>query len=205
MSRCTERDRRFYDFLVKTRLPMTITDVAHMFYPSPSGNERSSITIAQRRCRELKKMQYIEISNRSFGSCNYYYVGSKPNERSLRHRLLMSHVIATISCNGFNIIDIEIEKSFMDGELRSDIYMIIEYNKTKYCLLCEIDLTKPFNTDGYTKLLNKVMKGEIKFPYQLILLSVSDMKLEESDIKKYITQVDTELKSFNKFLWKFIK
>ena len=31
MSRCTERDRRFYDFLVKTRLPMTITDVAHMF------------------------------------------------------------------------------------------------------------------------------------------------------------------------------
>ena len=56
-----------------------------------------------------------------------------------------------------------------------------------------------------TKLLNKVMKGEIKFPHQLILLSVSDMKLEESDIKKYITQVDTELKSFNKFLWKFIK
>ena len=49
------------------------------------------------------------------------------------------------------------------------------------------------------------MRGEIKFPYQLILLSVSDMKLDESDIKKYITQVDTELKSFNKFLWKFIK
>ena len=115
MSRCTERDRRFYDFLVKTRLPMTITDVAHMFYPSPSGNERSSITIAQRRCRELKKMQYIEISNRSFGSCNYYYVGSKPNERSLRHRLLMSNVIATISCNGINIIDVETEKSFMDS------------------------------------------------------------------------------------------
>ena len=115
MSRCTERDRRFYYFLVKTRLPMTITDVAHMFYPSPSGNERSSITIAQRRCRELKKMQYIEISNRSFGSCNYYYVGSKPNERSLRHRLLMSHVISTISCNGFNIIDVETEKSFMDS------------------------------------------------------------------------------------------
>ena len=49
------------------------------------------------------------------------------------------------------------------------------------------------------------MKGEIKLPHQLILLSVSDMKLEKSDIKKYITQVDTELKSFNKFLWKFIK
>ena len=52
----TDRDKKFYNYLIRTRLPININDVADMFYPSPTGNKRRSITIAQRRCRELKKI-----------------------------------------------------------------------------------------------------------------------------------------------------
>ena len=41
----TKRDKKFYDYLVRTRLPIWSTDAAKMFYPSETGNERSSLTI----------------------------------------------------------------------------------------------------------------------------------------------------------------
>ena len=59
----TKRDKVFYDYLVRTRLPIWSTDAAKMFYPSETGNERSSLTICQRRARVMQKEQYIEKSS----------------------------------------------------------------------------------------------------------------------------------------------
>lgn len=200
----TDRDKKFYNYLIRTRLPININDVADMFYPSPTGNKRSSITIAQRRCRELKKLQYIEVSNRSFGNCNYYYVGQKPNERQLRHKLLISHVIATITSNGFIITELEVEKQIMNGEIRCDVFATLEYNGTKRTMIIEVDLTKEFNVDGYSRLIRRVQDGIISFKYPLMIVSVCDFKIE-SDIKKYIITCKTDLSDFNKFIWHFVK
>ena len=67
----TARDKKFYDYLTETRLPILSVDCARLFYPSETGNERSSIVIAQRRAKVMEKEQYIQISKKGFGGSVY--------------------------------------------------------------------------------------------------------------------------------------
>lgn len=204
MARLTERDKQCYDYLVSTRLPCSSSDLAKLFYHT--GNPSSEVVICNRRLKVMKELQYVEQYPRKFGTENIFYVGSKPNEKSLRHRLLFTHVIATIATNGFDVDfkSIEIEKQLLDGELRCDVFMTISYNNKKYQLIIECDTSKEFNVNGYTKLINKLKKGEIKFNYPLLILSICDFKIED-EIKKYVIQIKTDLSDFSKFQYQFIK
>ena len=200
----TERDKKFYDFLVSTRLPMTITDVAKMFYPSVSNNERSSIVVAQRRCRALVKMDYIECSKRNFGESNYYYVGVAPAQRTVRHKLTMSSVIAKIATSGFEILEIEPEYSFSDYGIVSDLYMTCKYANKPFIAIVEVDLTKDLNPN-YKALIEAIRSGKLKFKYPVYFLSVSDFKIKDDFLKKYFINVKTDLSDFEKFKYAFIK
>lgn len=194
-----------YQFLVKTRLPASGSDLAKMFYPSPTGNERSSITIAQRRLRIMHELQYIEISNRKFGDSNYYYVG-KINERSLRHRLLMSHVIATISTSGIEVIDIQIEKRMPEKYgIISDIFLLCKYNRDFFYLIIEVDISKSFNEESYIKVINDLKNNTLRFKYPVLIISVCDTKLQNDVIKSTVIQLNTNLSDFNKLMFNFIK
>ena len=194
-----------YNFLVKTKLPVTGSDLAKMFYPSPTGNERSSITIAQRRLRVMHELQYVEISNRKFGDSNYYYVG-KINERSLRHRLLMSHVIATVSTSGIEVIDINIEKRLPEKYgIISDIFLLCKYNKDYFYMIVEVDISKSFNEENYIKVITDLKNNTLRFKYPLLIVSVCDSKLENDVIKNTVIQMKTDLSDFNKLMFNFIK
>ena len=201
----TERDMKAYNFLVKTRLPISSCDLAKMFYQSPTGNEMSSMIIAQRRMRVLKELQYIEISPKKFGSSNYYYVG-KVNEKSLRHRLLMSHVIATIATSGFEVVDIQVEKRMPEKySIISDIFLLCKYNQDLFYLIIEVDLTKEFNEECYEVLIKDLQNNKLKFKYPVLIVSVSDFKLKSDFIKSNVIQLNTQLSNFNKLLFNFIK
>ena len=205
MGRMTERDMKAYNFLVKTRLPINSCDLAKMFYQSPTGNEMSSLIIAQRRMRVLKELQYIEISPKKFGSSNYYYVG-KVNEKSLRHRLLMSHVIATIATSGFEVVDIQVEKRMPEKySIISDIFLLCKYNQDSFYLIIEVDLTKEFNEECYEVLIKDLQNNKLKFKYPVLIMSVSDFKLKSDFIKSNVIQLNTQLSNFNKLLFNFIK
>ena len=194
-----------YNFLVKTRLPISSCDLAKMFYQSPTGNEMSSMIIAQRRMRVLKELQYIEISPKKFGSSNYYYVG-KVNEKSLRHRLLMSHVIATIATSGFEVVDIQVEKRMPEKySIISDIFLLCKYNQDLFYLIIEVDLTKEFNEECYEILIKDLQNNKLKFKYPVLIVSVSDFKLKSDFIKSNVIQLNTQLSNFNKLLFNFIK
>lgn len=194
-----------YNYLVKTRLPISSCDLAKMFYQSPSGNEMSSMIIAQRRMRVLKELQYIEISPKKFGSSNYYYVG-KVNEKSLRHRLLMSHVIVTIATSGFEVVDIQVEKRMPEKySIISDIFLLCKYNQDLFYLIIEVDLTKEFNEECYEVLIKDLQTNKLKFKYPVLIVSVSDFKLKSDFIKSNVIQLNTQLSNFNKLLFNFIK
>lgn len=176
-----------------------------MFYPSPTGNERSSITIAQRRLRVMHELQYVEISNRKFGDSNYYYVG-KVNERSLRHRLLMSHVIATVSTSGIEVVDINIEKRLPEKYgIISDIFLLCKYNKDYFYMIVEVDISKSFNEESYIKVITDLKNNALRFKYPLLIVSVCDSKLENDIIKNTVIQLKTDLSDFNKLMFNFIK
>lgn len=202
--RLTERDKKFYQFLVDTRLPMKIVDVAKMFYPSESGNERSSIVVAQRRCRALIKSQYIECSERGFGESNIYYVGSLP-QRSLRHRLTMSSVIAKISRSGFELLNVELEHRFGEKySITSDLFLTCKYGQKEFYLVVEVDLTKDLNPN-YRQLIEDIQQGVFRPDKQIRFLSVSDRKVQDEFLKKYFVNVKSDLSDFEKFMYSFIK
>ena len=52
--------------------------------------------------------------------------------------------------------------------------------------------------------INQLKKGEIKFDYPLLILSVCDFKIED-EIKKYVIQVKTDLSDFEKLKYQFIR
>ena len=202
----TARDKKFYDYLVETRLPIKSTDCAKMFYPSETGNERSSIVIAQRRAKVMQKEQYIEISKKGFGDSVYYYVGQAPSQKMLRHSLMKSSVIAKIATSGFEVIDIDVEHQFPSKySLISDLYLTCKYGKEVFDLIVEVDLTKDFNVEGYTRLINDIKNRNFQLKRPLYILSVSDFKIKDDFIKKHVTQVKTDFSDFEKFKYNFIK
>ena len=203
MARLTDRDKRCYQFLIDTGLPMTSHQVARCFY-NQSGNLSSAVVIANRRLKVLYENNYLERLSRKFGESQIFYAREKPNQKQLRHKLLMSEFIASLSSNGFEILSVETEKQFMDGELRSDLFIKAKYHKDEFYIIAEVDLSKDFNVGGYEKFISKLQSREIKFDKKLLIVSISDRKIE-SDIKKYIITLDTELKNIEKIKWQFIK
>lgn len=202
----TARDKKFYDFLTETRLPIKSTDCAKLFYPSETGNERSSIVIAQRRAKVMQKEQYIEISKKGFGDSVYYYVGQAPSQKMLRHSLMKSSVIAKIATSGFEVLDIDVEHHFPSKYgLISDLYLTCKYGKEVFDLIVEVDLTKDFNVEGYTRLINDIKNRTFQLKRPLYILSVSDFKIKDEFIKKHVTQVKTDFSDFEKFKYNFIK
>ena len=69
----TQRDKKFYEYLCETRLPILSIDASKLFYRSSTDNARSSIVICQRRAKQMQKEQYIEISKKGFGGSVFYY------------------------------------------------------------------------------------------------------------------------------------
>lgn len=203
--RLTMRDKQVYDYLVQTRLPIQAIDMARMFYLSDTRNISSATTIQHRRCRAMIELGYIERMNRSFGAQSVYYIGSKPNPKTLRHKLLISSTLAEICTNGFDVDfkSVNTEVQLMDG-LRADATCVISYNNKKYCLIIEVGTSHPIDEQKYKIFIDKAINKEVKFPHQLLILNVSDFKVQDDFVKKCITTVHTDLHDISRFIYNFI-
>lgn len=206
--RMTSRDRTLYEFMIQCNyLPMKAIDIARLFYLADSRNVSSATTIQNRRCQALVNLGYLDRMKRSFGTQSVYFVsgGTKPNPKTLRHRLLYGSTLAEIATSGFDIDfkSVKVEVPLMDG-LRCDLYAEISYNNKKYSIIIEIGTTHPIDEQKYKIFIDKVRNREVTFPYPLLLLNVSDFKMTDEYVKKCITTVKTDFSDFSRFVYNFI-
>ena len=52
--------------------------------------------------------------------------------------------------------------------------------------------------------IEKAINKEIRFPHQLLILNVSDYKVNDEFVKKCITTVKTDFSDFSRFVYNFI-
>lgn len=208
--RMTSRDRALYEFMIQCNyLPMQAIDIARLFYLADSRNVSSATTIQNRRCQALVNLGYLDRMKRSFGTQSVYFVsgvGTKPNSKTLRHRLLYGSTLAEIATNGFDIDfkSCKTEVQLMEG-LRCDMYAEIIYNNKRYSLIIEIGTTHPIDESKYKIFIDKVVNREITFKNQLLVLYVSDFKVQDEYVKKCITTVKTDFSDFSRFVYNFIQ
>ena len=202
--RMTERDRKFIKFMCEYKLPMTSVDIARMFF-NQNNNMSSAVVIANRRLSKMVQEQYIQKLPRKFSEQNIFYAGNKPNEKQLKHKLLFSKFIAYVSSNGFEIKDIKIEYNLPQKYgIRCDLFLTITYNNKTYYVIAEVDITKTYN-ENYLNVIHDIQNGLLKSEHEMIFVSISDLKIDNDELRKNIIQLDTEFKNFNKFVWRFVK
>ena len=202
--RMTERDRKFIKFMCEYKLPMTSVDIARMFF-NQNNNMSSAVVIANRRLSKMVQEQYIQKLPRKFSEQNIFYAGNKPNEKQLKHKLLFSKFIAYVSSNGFEIKDIKIEYNLPQKYgIRSDLFLTITYNNKTYYVIAEVDITKTYN-ENYLNVIHDIQNGLLKSEHEMIFVSISDLKIDNEELRKNVIQLDTEFKNFNKFVWRFVK
>lgn len=197
----TDRDKKMIKFIHETNMIFTIRQIADIFYKT--GNSNSSYVIATRRLKVIRDLEYLKMTDKIIGEPSIYYRDKMP--KKYEHKLLMSEFLRMLSINGFNIIDVNIEyQGFREYELIPDMRIIIEYNKEKYVMFVEVDLTKPFTVEEkYYKVFKNMKNLREQIPYSALLISVSDKKFETTKVNPI--RLSTDYSDFNKLLWKFIK
>ena len=202
--RLMPRDKKVYQFLCQTKMPMSTSAIAKMFYLQ-NNTMTSALVIANRRLNKMVEEGYLDRLNRKFGEKAIYYCGKQPNKQQLRHKIIMTDFIAELVANQFKVIDCRFEYALPEKYgIRSDIFITIEYNSKLYYLFVEVDVTKEFNKK-YLELIKDIEKGLFRTKYPVFIIRISDFKIDNEEIRKNVIQIDTELSNFNKILWKFVK
>ena len=207
MGRMMFRDLVMYHFLINTKIPISAISMAKLFYMSDSRHVSSATTVQNRRCKVAMDLGYLERLPRNFGSQSIYYANgiNKPNPKTLRHKLLLGDTLAEIKMNGFDIDfkSCKTEVQLMEG-LRCDMYAEIIYNNKRYSLIIEVATSHQLDEEKYKTFIEKVINKEIKFPHQLLVLNVSDFKVQDDYVKKCITTIHTDLHDISRFIYNFI-
>lgn len=206
MSRLTDRDKKCIAWLSQTGLPATTHDLAIMFFPSISGSHSSSLTVASRRLDAMYKLGQISKYPRKFSCPQIWYIGHKPMERSLNHRLHFTRFIAKLVENNFRIIDTKIEYRMPEKYgIIADLFLTVEYGTSskQYFMFVEIDISKVYNLNWksvISDLDNELLKSE----KEMIFVSVCNAKIDDEELRKRVIHIDLNYDSFNKLIWYFI-
>lgn len=172
----TQRDKKFYEYLCETRLPILSIDASKLFYRSSTDNARSSIVICQRRAKQMQKEQYIEISKKGFGGSVFYYVGTPLIQKDLRKKLTMSSAIANIFDCGIEILKIEVGHQFPKKyNITSDLLLTCKYEDMVFDLVVEVNYSNELNPN-YELLIEDIDKGIFVTNNPMYFLSVSNLK-----------------------------
>lgn len=202
--RMTERDKKCYRFLCEYKIPMTTDNISKLFYLE-GNTSQSALVIANRRLLKMVDEGYVNRLPRKFGEKAVFYCGEKPNPKTLRHKLVMSHFISELVGNQFKIKSLQFEYNLPEKySIRMDMFITIEYNNQYYYLFTEVDTTKELNSK-YIDLINDLNNGTFRTKYPVILVSITDFPIKDQTLKSNFIQLDTELSNFNKFLWRFVK
>ena len=206
MPRLTERDKKCIVWLSQTGLPATTQDLAIMFFPSISGSISSSLTVASRRLDAMAKLNQISKYPRRFSCPQIWYVGNKPNERSLNHRLHFTRFIAKLVENNFRIIDTKTEYRMPEKYgIIADLFLTVEYGTSskQYFMFVEIDISKAYNTN-WKNVIFDLDNGLLKSEKEMIFVSVCNARIDDEELRKRVIHIDLNYDSFNKLIWYFI-
>ena len=205
MGRLTPRDKYCYTQMLKSRGIFTVNQIACIWY-NQNSNISSSQTISARRLRVMKSQEYVfEVNHRKFGQPQLYSAIKQSSNAQVNHKLLIAEFWKYLALNGFTVLDIEPEKSFLNGELRCDMMFTCKYaDNPPFYIILECDISKDFNAVGYERLIKSIQTGETRFDKKVLIVSICDRPIQ-SDVKRYVIQLKRDLSDFAKFQYQFVK
>ena len=188
----TTRDVKCDNFINRTNLHMTSSQIAKLFYQT--GNEKSSKTIANRRLAVLVEKHQLKRV-RQYVSQEFIYYSKKLPAR-LEHKHMIVEFLCQLKISGisFDLDSVETEVCTWqkDYQIRPDMLLTIEdFKSVKYHLIVECDFSKKFTHEKYSKFLSNRNIDPIIFetlPNRLIVVSVCKSKPEQiqlQDGRKY--------------------
>ena len=205
MGRVTPRDRYCYEQMLKSRLIFNVNQIATIWY-NQNSNISSSQTICARRLKRLEAGDYVfKVNHRKFGESQLWSAIKQSSSAQINHKLLISEFWKYLALNGFTVLDIEPEKSFLNGEIRCDMFFTCKYaDNAPFYIILEADISKDFNASGYERLIHSIQTGETRFDKKILIVSICDRPIT-SDVKRYVIQLKRDLSDFAKFQYQFIK
>lgn len=187
----TSRDLEVVRLLEKNMV-LTAEQLAVLVFST--GNERTSLNIAQKRLRTLYTKKQIKRYRNHTTSSYYYYLGDDCNLS--KHKKLFGDVLAALKKNGYEIVDVCVEyRGFYEEGFRIRPDMRIELLKdgVDFSLFVEVDSSKKFtNGEIYRDILINRNSVNCVKNKPFAILSVCDSELpEEIDFK--VAHTNTEL------------
>lgn len=165
--------------------------------------QENGYNVASRRLREIDKAKFIKTYHDDVKNRNIYVLNEDKLKLPSLHRMILLDVLAELHYNNFNVLEFLIEKSWMDGEIRSDGFAIFTVNERRYHFFIEVHTSNnPFNLEKYDKLFES---GEVQtylnknhFP-RILLVSdhVHNVPLKNCTV----VQINTNLEKFPAILF----
>ncbi len=180
----TTRDVSVCNFIHRTNLHMTSSQIAMLFYSDRSKSDKSAKTIANRRLAIMVEKRQLKRV-RQYVSQEFIYYSNKLPAR-LEHKKMMVDFLCELKKIGIhfdlNSVESEVRVWQKDYQIRPDMMLIINDLKgEKYHLIVECDFSKKFTSDKYSKFIaNRLTDEKITnvITNRLIIVSVCKTKPE---------------------------
>ena len=172
-----------------------------------TGNEKSSLIIAQKRLKILFKEKEVKRLRDNITNEYVYYLHKTPTK--INHRLKIADFISRLNRLGFELQNVELEYSELQESynIRPDIMLEAKFNNVSFVALVEVDLTKSFsNITAYTEIV-KDRKNKVKQPLPnkpLLLISVSDIPIKRTGEQVKPVKIKTDFSDIIKLTYPFI-
>lgn len=194
----TDRDRSIILHLEKYKYA-TIEQLESIFFKE----QRNSYNLVRRRMAEIRNAGYIKsIRDTETNRVVYIYNDGKVKEPD-RHRLLVLDVLANLH-KEYSVQIFEVEKSWKNGDIRSDAFTIftLENVKNRYYYFIEVHLSNnDCNLEKYDTLFDtgEVQKYLGRDVYPRILL-ITDRDIEYNCRNAKVLKLNTKLEQFSSII-----
>ena len=212
-SHLTTRDVSCANFINRTNLHMTSSQIARLFYKTASKN--SSKTVANRRLAIMIEKRQLKRVRQYVSQEFIYYSKSLPAK--LEHKQLMVEFLCKLRDSGvhFDLETVETEVCTWqkDYNIRPDMLMIIENsNGEKFHLIVECDFSKKFTADKYSNFIDRRLTDPAILNIinnRLIIVSVcktkpEPIKLSSGQVYKPVW-VSSDFSNISNIAYLFIK
>lgn len=194
----TDRDRQIISYLEKYKYA-TIEQLEKIFFKE----QRNSYNLVRRRMAEIRNAGYVKsIRDTETNRVVYIYNDGKVKEPD-RHRLIVLDVLANLH-KEYSVQMFEVEKSWKNGDIRSDAFTIfaLEKVKNRYHYFIEVHLSNnDCNLEKYDTLFKtgEVQRYLGRDIYPRILL-ITDRNIEYNCKSTEVIRLNTKLEEFSSII-----
>ncbi len=125
----TDRDKEVLKWIEQYKA-VTLKQATELFF---KGNYKG----ASRRMAQLEEMELLKSYMSKAKSEKVYYQEKKVND----HRLYIYDYFKELKRLDCELLDIRVEPSYLNGNIRPDGYILFKYDRYKYLTLLEVDYT----------------------------------------------------------------